>query len=163
MKPTVGKAAELIQNARLENIRMISSRAHARVHTPDQSALAAIRIAHGARLLPQQEANSFQVIASIEVKIVPESSKEDPQADPLVSIQAGYELTYVVPDGFVIDDEALAAFVSFNPTFHAWPYWREMIQSFFQRMGLPPFVLPLFKMSDVLPEDPGEEAPPHNQ
>jgi preprotein translocase subunit SecB len=35
-----------------------------------------------------------------------------------------------------------------NGVFHVWPYWREMVQNTLARMGLPPLILPVFRVGD---------------
>ena len=42
--------------------------------------------------------------------------------------------------------EHLSAFANVNARFNAWPYFREIVQSSVARMGLPPVVLPVFRV-----------------
>ena len=51
--------------------------------------------------------------------------------------------------GFVSETEsrlgAIEAFANTDAVYHAWPYWREFVQSSMARMGLPPIMIPLFR------------------
>jgi hypothetical protein len=62
------------------------------------------------------------------------------------AVQVEIELRYGFPDGLDFAPEELAAFARLNGVFNAWPYFREFLQSATTRMGLPQFVLPVFRV-----------------
>ncbi len=47
-------------------------------------------------------------------------------------------------------ENEIEAFGITNVVFNAWPYAREYVQSTLIRMDLPPFVMPLLKISDLI-------------
>lgn len=47
-------------------------------------------------------------------------------------------------------EEELEAFGITNVVFNAWPYAREFVQNTLARMDLPPFTMPLLKISDLV-------------
>ena len=68
-----------------------------------------------------------------------------------------------------LPNELVEQFGKINGIFNAWPYWRELLQSTLQRMGLPPIVLPLLTaagavslaglLEDEEPDEATESAP----
>ncbi len=57
------------------------------------------------------------------------------------------ELRYGFPDGLGLPPrKSSPPFASLNGVFNAWPYFREFLQSATTRMGLPQFVLPVFRI-----------------
>jgi hypothetical protein len=75
---------------------------------------------------------------------LPPYEADDP---PAVLLDVMFELVYEPrEDGAALDPEDLEHFAFVNATFNAWPYWRELAQSMTQRMGIPPVVVPVFKI-----------------
>lgn len=71
----------------------------------------------------------------------------DPNDPPAVFLEAMFELAYELRDDEEDSNEDdLEHFAFANATFNAWPYWRELAQSMTQRMGIPPVVVPVFKI-----------------
>lgn len=69
----------------------------------------------------------------------------DPELDPLMQIDATFELVYSLESFEGIEDQNLQAFACTNGVYNAWPYWREFVQSTTTRMGLPALVPPVFR------------------
>lgn len=67
-------------------------------------------------------------------------------AHELVRLKAGFLLRYHLPAKHDLSPEHLEAFAQVNGAYNAWPYWRELVQSTFARMGLPPVTIPVFKV-----------------
>jgi len=61
----------------------------------------------------------------------------------LFELRATYRLVYSVSQKPAASDAR--AFANVNAVFNAWPYWREAVQSFAARMGLPAPTVPLLK------------------
>lgn len=71
----------------------------------------------------------------------------DPDDPPAVFLEAMFELAYEPhADEDDPNEDDLDHFAFANATFNAWPYWRELAQSMTQRMGIPPVVVPVFKI-----------------
>jgi hypothetical protein len=74
----------------------------------------------------------------------------------IMKIEASFCTSYVEksqPDPLIPDDgspETLLAYVehfmTINPISHAWPYWREFVQSMSSRMGFPALTVPLLEI-----------------
>jgi hypothetical protein len=65
----------------------------------------------------------------------------------LLCVEAVFALIYAIDTFDNIDEQNIRAFASTSGLFHAWPYWREFLQSTLTRMGLPGIVAPLFRLS----------------
>lgn len=63
-----------------------------------------------------------------------------------VQIEALFLIVYHLKPGPSLTRDQLAKFAELNGIFNAWPYWREYVQSTTSRMGLPPLVMPSFKV-----------------
>jgi preprotein translocase subunit SecB len=60
-------------------------------------------------------------------------------------VEATFGLAYQVESHENVADEHVAAFCRQVALTHAWPYWREFVQSMIGRMGLPPLHIPLMQ------------------
>ena len=103
------------------------------------------------------KSDQIAVLSVFQFRLMPEPAGDD--AEPLARIVATAELLYrrsrTQAPVAVMD-----AWVEQNSPFHAWPYWRELVQSALVRLGLPVFRLPLL-YEDQLPRFlVADEAPP---
>ncbi len=64
----------------------------------------------------------------------------------ILSIETSFALYYSIKSVGDFGDESIKAFAFTNGIFNAWPYWREYVQSTAARMGLPPIVIPVFRL-----------------
>jgi hypothetical protein len=75
----------------------------------------------------------------------------------IMKIEASFCTSYVEksqPDPLIPDDDGSAEtllayvehFMTINPISHAWPYWREFVQSMSSRMGFPALTVPLLEI-----------------
>jgi hypothetical protein len=70
----------------------------------------------------------------------------------VMKIEASFCTSYVKkPDIFIPDDvDSLLTYAEYlgtiNPISHAWPYWREFVQSMSSRMGFPALTVPLLEI-----------------
>ncbi len=83
--------------------------------------------------------------------------------DPVMVLTADTELIYAIPPGAATPGLVgrYTRFVLQNGVFHLWPYWRELVQTALNRLGLPVIRLPIVYHDDLgsfLIAD--EEAPP---
>lgn len=79
-----------------------------------------------------------------------------------LSVEAAFELVYLVDEGSDLDDDDLQAFAEVSVAFSAHPYARELVQSLTVRASLPPLVLGTLR-SPVDPpaaNDESEAVPP---
>lgn len=75
----------------------------------------------------------------------------------IMKIEASFCTSYgekSQPDPLIPDDDGSAEtllayvehFMTINPISHAWPYWREFVQSMSSRMGFPALTVPLLEI-----------------
>ncbi len=64
-----------------------------------------------------------------------------------LAIEASFALQYQLASLEGLTEEQFKAFAMTNGIYNAWPYWREYVQSTTSRMGLPPIVVPVFRLS----------------
>ena len=79
----------------------------------------------------------------------------------VMKIEAAFCTSYVSkPDIHMPDDDSsvltLMHMLQINPISHAWPYWREFVQSMSARMGYPALTVPMLEI--VLKQTPPKKA-----
>lgn len=86
----------------------------------------------------------WRVEFSTQVRLVPtphsgELTKNNlpSESETIANIQARFFLYYALKLDAPVDDVALTEFAKYNVSYHAWPYWREWLQSVCIRTGLP--------------------------
>jgi hypothetical protein len=85
---------------------------------------------------------------AVGVKVLGEPTGTDAEtARRLFEFNARYGLHYTLRPGFRPSAEALNAFKEGNAVFHAWPYFRELLQSVTLRMGILIPALPLLRLA----------------
>lgn len=77
--------------------------------------------------------------------------RNEEQNPPALEIRSVFRLTYGLPKAFQASQQEIQAFSVTNSMLNSWPYWREVVQSTVTRMGLPPLVLPLYRIADSRP------------
>jgi hypothetical protein len=90
----------------------------------------------------------------LRVDKLPPYERDNP---PTFAVDAGFDLTYALRGDEEVDEGDLAHFAFANGTHNAWPYWRELVQNFTQRMGIDPVVVGPFKLPS--PHDPKRAEP----
>jgi len=64
----------------------------------------------------------------------------------IVEVNATFNAAYHLKNK--ADEEELKAFSENNVAYNIWPYWREYATSVAQRLKLPRFIVPLYKIQD---------------
>lgn len=75
---------------------------------------------------------------------------DQPKGEPAISIQAKYLLRYTLAEMPALTKAETDAFGDLNGVYNVWPFWREFVYSSLARMGLPPLVLPVLRITDVV-------------
>ncbi len=155
MDNPIQEGFEVIRNARLDNIRLAHCHVESTIRSVEEAVRGPASISHGCRLLAEPEGTAFTVLAELEFSLLPGPRPDAPAppTTPLVRIAVGYHLIYEMPPTSAPPVEALEAFARVNGSFHAWPYWREFIASTLTRMGLPGFLLPVYRLNVGNPEE----------
>lgn len=143
------RAAEIAANSTLQSINLakIEGGLIPVDDTPDEADLG-LHMEHRAsyEFIPENdEAPPVLVVTlSFDVAIRAEASHQ-----PVFQVRVVFNASYALNRG--MPDEAANSFDAFaqtNSVIHAWPYFRELVQSILWRSGLPPFPLPLFRITD---------------
>ena len=84
--------------------------------------------------------NHLVVLVSLQLRAFDELDGE-----MVLDVGAKFRLLYSLPDMHRHTPEDLQCFARLNGTFNAWPYWRELVQSLGNRVGLSRLVVPVFR------------------
>jgi hypothetical protein len=74
-----------------------------------------------------------------------------PDEKLIADLVARFVLIYVIDKDAEIDEKALTEFATHNVSYHAWPYWREWLQSTCARAGLPHISLAMHVLQSARP------------
>lgn len=109
------------------------------------------------RMLPWQaelthEAKFFhdipKKILCVEAMLTATVRAEAGKPRQVLSVRTILALEYTISGDSPTDDleASLGAFARINGIYNAWPYFREVVQSTVSRMGLPPLVIPVYRV-----------------
>lgn len=146
MSEELRKISRIIAVAQLQSVRLVASSAHSTIRSSKDVEQVELLIDTSSQPPKPAEAGVFYVQATIHARVV----SRKPEEKTAVSVQATFELAYLLPADMQASEEELNDFARINAIFNAWPYWREFIQSTVTRMNLPPVVLPLFRLQDAI-------------
>jgi hypothetical protein len=153
MSKAPGSLKEIIGSVQLAGVRL--SELTAAGNLPEDGVRnALVEIAHSAKV-KDRTSDRFMVTATITVRMTRQGrGKRAIRHGPTttLSLQAAFDLLYELPKAKDFSAAALSHFANVNGVYNAWPYWRELVQSITVRMGLPPVVLPVFRIAP-----PGQE------
>jgi preprotein translocase subunit SecB len=102
----------------------------------------ALRITSQAKYAELPEGRGVEVRARFEVRALPDQEN----AKPVVRVRATFALAYRFTEEARFSQKELSAFAKVNGIYNAWPYWRELVQSTFARMGFPQLVVPVYRI-----------------
>jgi preprotein translocase subunit SecB len=89
---------------------------------------------------------TVEVLVTLEISLQ-RAEGEQPWAVLSVTVRLLYEFPAELPS-----KEEIEGFARLNGTFNAWPYLREIVQSTTTRMGIPPLILPLYRIKAPVPK-----------
>ncbi|MFP4105099.1 MAG: hypothetical protein ACLFVU_03320 [Phycisphaerae bacterium] len=104
-----------------------------------------VKLKHNGRFESRQDDGKFSILTDFRFIAVDGEQSED----CLVELGLTMRLTYYCCDFGSISEEHLVSFAQLNGVFNAWPYWREYVQSALNRLGLPSFTVPVFRLADA--------------
>jgi preprotein translocase subunit SecB len=138
----VVEALRVIRAVQLRNLRLVNGEFSSKVASPGEAGTVDVQFATTARALSTDKKSEFSVIVICEARILLKES-----AEPVVCVKAEYEVLYSLPEELNPTAAELAAFSETNGIHHAWPYFREFVQSAFTRMGLPALIIPVLRIA----------------
>jgi hypothetical protein len=113
-----------------------------RIREVDELSKPTLQIGYAARVVERTDQDLW-------VRVRAEATVRDTAveaSETAIRVFADFELHYRLPEGISATDEEASIFAETNATLNAWPYLRETIQSTSVRMGVPPILLPLFRL-----------------
>lgn len=149
MSKAADNLKEIVSSVQLTGVRL--SQLSATGGLPEGSLRdGAAEIGHSARV-KDRSSDGFVITATITVRIATKGGRKKAagREATLLSLQAGLELIYELPHAKKFSATDLTRFANVNGVYNAWPYWRELVQSVSGRMGLPPLVLPVFRIPRI--------------
>lgn len=141
MTTKLKEIASLISSVELSDIRLVESSVKTEIRSPKDAGDVDITFGASAKVPNSPAGGMFYVLATVEMNITPKQTKNS-----VVSIRASYELKYHLPEKLKANSKDLNQFAQVNGIFNAWPFFREFIQSSFERMHLPPMTLPVYRL-----------------
>lgn len=162
LKDLARRASSVAQNTNLVSINLFSIQSgFAEDVQIDEDAELELVNQHSVEhvLAPESEDEPARLVVRLHFAVqVKPVSAEGTFFDLLATFHANYVMNRGMPDEARAD---LDAFAQTNAVVHAWPYFRELVQSTFWRCGLPPFPLPLFRITDQQPASMFQRNPKH--
>jgi len=151
----------VIAAVQLQDVRLRAGRFSRRVTSPAEAGRVLVEISHEAHAEPIEGKSAFLVTFCGGAALRPAAAKTE---EPALEAHVEIELRYGYPERTEFRKDELEAFASLNGVFNAWPYFREYLQSVTTRMGLPPFVLPVFRVKrSPRPSSEGEKPRPRRR
>ena len=90
------------------------------------------------------EKNDFVLVfPSFSMTARPAGASKDVVA---VNVSATFLLAYHAENREHLSEAHFHRFGEINGVYNAWPYWREFVQNTIVRMGLPPLVIPVYRI-----------------
>lgn len=147
---------KLILAAQLDSVRLKRLLAESRVRSKEEIGKAELTIGYSAAPAKTRPQSGFWVGVRAEA-VVKDVTLTAPES--AIRIVADVELRYNLPEDFELDEEDLIIFAETNAVLNAWPYLREAIQNSSVRLGFPPILLPLYRLSSPSAQKPDESKP----
>jgi len=153
-KSPLAMAAEVAQHVQIRNVKCVEFSGRVIPQAKPTSLAVTYKVTAQART---DSANStITVRANFVMEAKPEDAKG---ASAVVEASASIELEYVFPDVGSLNEETIQSFGRINGVYNAWPYWREYVQSAVARMGLPPLVVPVYRIMDAVSKPKASKSP----
>ncbi|MBD8872881.1 hypothetical protein [Rhodanobacter sp. DHB23] len=107
----------------------------------------------------KDEPSSPELAVMVDFRFHVHGAGEEVPAE-ILSLEASYLLTYLLNPEATLEEDCFKHFAEVNGPYNAWPYWRELVQSVTGRVGLPGFVVPVFRPASVEVEGSTKKPPP---
>jgi hypothetical protein len=136
--------AALVAEVKIENVRQVEGTFTVELAAP-VDAPHELTINHAYRFV--RRVQTLLVYIRFLCDVTPEQQPEaETKTEPSMNFRAVFELQYLIPEGTECSEETLGRFAANNGVFNAWPYCREFIQQASVRAGVPPIVIPAFRV-----------------
>ncbi|MDE2873838.1 MAG: hypothetical protein OXU69_09890 [Gemmatimonadota bacterium] len=144
MPTNVERASLVSRHVQIESATLIDTRMKSTLHTIDQPAT--FRLGNWFRCRHELSPSDHdRLLVYVELKFEASPEGETDSGIAVVDLNATFLATYRLASASAFPEDALHHFADLNGTLNVWPYWRELVQSFAGRAGLPGVVVPVFR------------------
>ena len=144
MPSNVERASLVSRDVQIESVTLTDTRLKTTLHTIDQPA--GFRLGNWFRCRHELRApDPDRLFVYVELKFEANPEGEPDPGGHVVDLSATFLATYRLGGASAYPRDALQYFADLNGTLNVWPYWRELVQSFASRAGLPGVVVPVFR------------------
>jgi hypothetical protein len=143
---------ELIRLVQIENIRAVEANLRTSIRPSDDPEELEAGVRRRARVvqLPDDGVFIIRVDFAFTAHRMSEKEREDKKSKTsdgaTIAVAVSFEVNYRIPSNASASEETLNEFAEINGIFNAWPYFREFVHAALARMGLPPFILPVYRL-----------------
>lgn len=147
--------AELIRLVQIENIRVVEAELRTSIRPSDEPDELEADIGRNAKVvqLPDDGVFIIRVDCAFTAHRMSDKDSTDKKskagAGAVIAVAVSFEATYRVPATVSAPEGVLTEFAEINGIFNAWPYFREFVHAALARMGLPPFILPVYRLNSA--------------
>lgn len=145
--------SELIGLVQIENVRVVEASLRTSIRPSDEPGQLEAKVGRNARLVQFPEDGAFIIRVDFTFNAHREDDKErddkkqKTSANAAIAVAVSFEVTYRIPSNVSAPEDALNEFAQLNGIFNTWPYFREFVHAALARMGLPPFILPVYRLA----------------
>ena len=144
MSSNVERASLVSRHVQIESVTLTDTRMMTTLHTIDRPP--AFRLGNWFRCRPELRSSApDKLFVYVELKFEANPEGEPDPGGHVVDLSATFLATYRLEGASAYPGDALQYFADLNGTLNVWPYWRELVQSFASRAGLPGVVVPVFR------------------
>ena len=161
---------ELIRLIEIENIRVVEANLRTSIRLSDEPEGLEADVRRNARVVQLPDQGVFVIRVDFaftahrmggEEEQAEKKSRADDAAAIVVAVS--FEATYRIPATASAPENVLNEFAELNGIFNAWPYFREFVHAALARMGLPPFILPVYRLAAPKSEAKTKREPKERQ
>jgi hypothetical protein len=145
LPPRIELAIPVSDRVQIQDVRLIACncRIEPAALAPPLPARFRTTLAHEASTQIGPDRTRIAVLVHFRFSAIREGREND---GPCVELESTFLVSYAAENLTGLGPENFSSFGALNGVFNAWPYWRELLHNLTLRMGLPPFVLPVFRI-----------------
>lgn len=142
----------LIAVVQIEYVRVVEAHLRTSIKSPhDVGHEIEGKIGHAEHIVQSLKNGVFSIRIDFVFGVHSKGEQAKDNSSAPVAVNVSFELSYRVPESMSVSDEELMEFARVNGVFNAWPYFREFVHAALSRMGLPPVIIPVFRLSRPKP------------
>lgn len=144
MTTNIERASLVSHHVQITSVTLTDTKMKATLHTVEEPK--ELRLGQWFRCRHElRSSDPNQVFVYVELRFEANPVEEEHAGSAVVDLSATFLATYRLEKAASFPADALQHFADLNGTYNVWPYWRELVQTFAGRAGLPSIVVPVFK------------------